>query len=148
MKQMLRAHYRLFLILVLALTLRLYHVTYPFLDHHSWRQTDTAAVARNFYRDHFDLLRPEMDRFGSGPSVVELELQVTPFLTSLFYIVWGVRDWVGRIVPILFSFGSMVYFYRLVALHFRERLALFSTFVFAILPLKCLLFPRPHAGDE
>jgi 4-amino-4-deoxy-L-arabinose transferase-like glycosyltransferase len=148
MKQMLRAHYRLFLILVLALTLRLYHVTYPFLDHHSWRQTDTAAVARNFYRDHFVLLRPEMDRFGSGPSVVELELQVTPFLTSLLYVVWGVRDWVGRIVPILFSLGSVVYFYRLVALHFSERLALFSTFVFAILPLN-VFFSRvlmPEAG--
>ncbi|HLQ63301.1 MAG TPA: glycosyltransferase family 39 protein [bacterium] len=145
---MLRAHYRILLILVLALLLRLYHVTYPFLDHHSWRQTDTAAVARNFYRDHFNLLRPEMDRFGSGPAVVELELQVTPFLTSLLYVVWGVRDWVGRIVPILFSLGSVVYFYRLVALHFGERLALFSSFVFIILPLN-VFFSRvlmPEAG--
>lgn len=146
--QILRAHYRILLILVLALMLRLYHVTYPFLDHHSWRQTDTAAVARNFYRDHFNLLRPEMDRFGSGPAVVELELQITPFLTSLLYVVWGVQDWVGRIVPILFSLASMVYFYRLVAVHSSERLALFSSFVFVILPLN-VFFSRalmPEAG--
>jgi hypothetical protein len=145
---MLRANYRILLILVLALTLRLYHVTYPFLDHHSWRQTDTAAVARNFYRGHFNLLRPEMDRFGAGRSVVELELQVTPFLTSLLYTVWGVRDWVGRIVPILFSLGTVVYFYRLIAMHFSERLALFSSFAFVILPLN-VFFSRvlmPDAG--
>jgi 4-amino-4-deoxy-L-arabinose transferase-like glycosyltransferase len=145
---MLRAHYRILLILALALTLRLYHVTYPFLDHHSWRQTDTAAVARNFYRDHFNPLRPEMDRFGSGPSVVELELQITPLLTSFLYVVWGIRDWVGRIVPILFSLGSVVYFYRLVTLHFSERLALFSSLVFVFLPLN-VFFSRvlmPEAG--
>lgn len=146
--QMLRAHYRILLILALALMLRFYHVTYPFLDHHSWRQTDTAAVARNFYRDHFNPLRPEMDRFGPGPSVVELELQITPFLTSLLYVVWGVRDWVGRIVPILFSLGSVVYFYRLVTLHFSERLALFSSFVFVLLPLNVFFsrVPMPEAG--
>ena len=105
-------------------------------------------MARNFYRNHFDLHRPEMDRFGSGPSVVELELQITPFVTSLLYVVWGIRDWVGRIVPILFSLGSVAYFYRLIAVHFSERLALFSTFVFAILPLN-VFFSRvlmPEAG--
>jgi len=145
---LLRTYYRPLLIVALALTLRLYHVTYPFLDHHSWRQTDTAAIARHFYRDHFEILQPELDRFGAGRSVVELEFQVTPFLTSLLYVVWGVRDWVGRIVPILFSLGSIIYFYRLVTLHFSERVAVFASFVFAILPLN-VFFSRvlmPESG--
>src|SRR3989442_408651 len=121
-------------ILLLALGLRLYHVTYPYLDHNSWRQTDTAAIARNFSRSGFNILRPELDMFGPD-RVVELELQITPFLTAFLYAIFGIQDWVGRVVPILFSLGSIVYFYHLVSLHFGERRAMLSTFVFAILPL-------------
>ena len=51
----------LLLILILALGLRLYHVTYPYLDHHSWRQTEAASIARNFYRDGFNILKLEID---------------------------------------------------------------------------------------
>ena len=40
----------LFLILFLALILRLYKIDIPLADFHSWRQADTAAVARNFLR--------------------------------------------------------------------------------------------------
>jgi hypothetical protein len=28
----------------------------PILDHHSWRQADTAAISRNFYRERFNQL--------------------------------------------------------------------------------------------
>src|SRR2546422_8641944 len=122
-------------ILLLALGLRLYHVTYRYLDHNSWRQTDTAAIARNFSRGGFNILRPELDMFGPGRTVVELELQITPFLTALLYTIWGIQDWVGRVIPILFSLGSIVYFYHLVSLHFGQRRGLLSAFVFAILPL-------------
>lgn len=130
-----QAGHILLLIVLLALGLRLYHVTYPYLDHNSWRQTDTAAIARNFSRTGFNILRPELDMFGPGRTVVELELQVTTFLTALLYTIWGIQHWVGRVVPILFSLGAIVYFDRLVSLHFGQRRALLSTFVFAILPL-------------
>lgn len=131
----LTAGHILLAIVLLALGLRLYHVTYPYLDHNSWRQTDTAAIARNYSRGGFNILRPELDMFGPGRTVVELELQITPFLTAFLYRIWGIRDWVGRVVPILFSLGSIVYFYHLVSLHFGQRPALLSAFVFAILPL-------------
>lgn len=143
-----QAGHMLFLIMLLTLALRLYHVTYPYLDHHSWRQTDTAAIARNFSRNGLNILQPELDQFGPGRSVVELELQVTPFLTALLYALWGVRDWVGRVVPILFSLGSLVYFYRLVSLRFGQQRALLSSFVFAILPLNVFFsrVPMPESG--
>jgi len=42
------------LVMVLALVLRLYKIDIPLADHHSWRQADTAAVARNFVKENFD----------------------------------------------------------------------------------------------
>lgn len=135
-------------ILLLGLFLRLYHVSYPYLDHHSWRQTDTAMIARNFYRNNFNILRPEIDWNGDEPSVIELEFQITPYLTSILYIFFGIKDWVGRIVPIIFSLLSIIYIYKLIEFYHNSRLALFSTFVYAILPLN-VFFTRvlmPESG--
>jgi hypothetical protein len=39
----------LLLIILLALFLRCQGLFNPLLDEHSWRQTDTAAVAYNYY---------------------------------------------------------------------------------------------------
>ena len=41
-------------IILIALVLRLYKIGAPLSDFHSWRQADTAAVARNFVREKFD----------------------------------------------------------------------------------------------
>jgi len=135
------------LILVLALSLRLYHFTYPFLDHHSWRQTQTAMVARNYLRGGFNILRPEVDWFGKGPSVVELEFGLTPYMTSFLYVLFGVHDWVGRVVPIAFSLASIVYLYLLVRYLSDEDTAIFSCFAYAILPLN-VFFSRVQMPES
>lgn len=49
------------IIVVLAVGLRLYRISSPVADWHSWRQSDTAAVARNFLRFGIDPLRPRYD---------------------------------------------------------------------------------------
>ncbi|MFH2021149.1 MAG: glycosyltransferase family 39 protein [archaeon] len=140
-------HY-LLIILTLALILRLYHLTYPYLDHHSWRQTQTATIARNFYLHGFNIIKPEIDYLGNEPSVAELEFQITPYLTSILYIFLGVHDWVGRIVPIIFSLLSIYVYYLLIKLYYGEKLATLSSFVFAILPIN-IFFSRvqmPESG--
>ncbi|MBU1326628.1 glycosyltransferase family 39 protein [Patescibacteria group bacterium] len=48
-------------ITLLTISVRLYKVTAPLADWHSWRQSDTAAVARNFLKYGFDPLRPRYD---------------------------------------------------------------------------------------
>jgi len=49
------------IICVLGGILRLYQINNPIADWHSWRQADTAAVARNYLRFGMDLLRPKYD---------------------------------------------------------------------------------------
>ena len=53
------------LILCIALGLRLYKINTPLADWHSWRQVDTAAVARNFAEGDFNLLYPKYDDLSS-----------------------------------------------------------------------------------
>lgn len=49
------------IVAVLCVLLRLYKVEGPVADWHSWRQADTAAVARNYVRFGIDLLHPRYD---------------------------------------------------------------------------------------
>ncbi len=49
------------IIFFVAIILRLYHIGSPVADWHSWRQADTAAVARNFLKFGFNPLYPRYD---------------------------------------------------------------------------------------
>lgn len=50
-----------FLIALASIALRMYKITGAVADWHSWRQADTAAVARNYMRFGIDPLRPRYD---------------------------------------------------------------------------------------
>ena len=49
------------LIIIMAFSVRLYRIDNPIADWHSWRQADTAAVARNFYKDGYNPFVPKYD---------------------------------------------------------------------------------------
>lgn len=50
-----------FFIAIISIVLRLYKIRAPLADWHSWRQSDTAAVARNYMRFGIDPLHPRYD---------------------------------------------------------------------------------------
>lgn len=49
------------IILLSGFVVRLYKITNPIGDWHSWRQADTSAVTRNFVKYGIDLLHPRFD---------------------------------------------------------------------------------------
>lgn len=51
----------LLILSAIAVFIRLFGLNSPIADWHSWRQSDTAAVARNFIKFGFDPLRPRFD---------------------------------------------------------------------------------------
>lgn len=64
-----KLHFLLFFIIfLLAFSLRLYKLSSPVADWHSWRQSDTAAVARNFIKFGFEPLLPRFDDLSNIPS--------------------------------------------------------------------------------
>ena len=102
----------LLLILGVGLALRLLYVTAPLVDAHRWRQVDTAAIARAFYEDRFNPLRPEAN-WGGPSGAVESEFPLLPALTALAYFAFGPSETWGRLIVIAFSLGAIGFTYVL-----------------------------------
>jgi 4-amino-4-deoxy-L-arabinose transferase-like glycosyltransferase len=128
---------RSFLILILAgaLIVRLIGIDQPFIDPWSWRQSDVAAIARNYSENGFHFARPQIDWAGNERGFVGTEFPILPFLAALFYKGAGVQEWIGRIEGVLFFVAALPFFFGLVRRIFGEVTALWATFFFAFAPL-------------
>ena len=144
------------LIILLAFSLRLYRLSAPLADWHSWRQADTSAVSRNFVKEGFDLLHPRFDDLSSVPSGREnpegyrfVEFPIYNFIQAILFKTFPVISlevW-GRLVSILFSLGSLIFLYLIVKRYLGTKAALLSAFFFAILPFNIyysrVILPEP-----
>ncbi|MCI0449927.1 MAG: glycosyltransferase family 39 protein [Chlorobi bacterium] len=126
---------KLHIILFITLLVRLYHIDFPVLGWHSWRQSDSASIARNFYENGFNILNPQVNWAGAGRGFVESEFQIYPFIVSVLYALFGVNDMWGRVVSVLFSILTVYGLYLLVKKFINEQTALWSAFIYAIIPL-------------
>lgn len=102
------------IIFLLAIAIRLPALDAPFMDYHSWRQTDTATVARNFTRYGYNLFRPLLSTTGPVPTPVEMEFPLLNWLAALIWGIFGEHAWGGRLLSVLFAAGGTVCFYFLV----------------------------------
>jgi hypothetical protein len=90
----------------------------PLLDHHSWRQADTAAIARNFYREDFNILHPQVDWRGSSPTgYVATGLELHAYLVAGLAFLIGFRTTHGRWLSCLWFIASATMVHRFL----RER---------------------------
>ncbi|OGG11288.1 hypothetical protein A2Z00_02285 [Candidatus Gottesmanbacteria bacterium RBG_13_45_10] len=137
--------YRILLvaIAVLAIALRLYRVNAPLADWHSWRQADTAAVARNFLATGIDPLHPRYDDLSNiqsgkdnpeGWRMVEFPMyQIVG--AGISHAVPGIPIEVSlRLIAIAASVGSVILLGLLVTRFIDPQTGLFSAFMYAILP--------------
>lgn len=130
-------------ILFVALLLRLYHINAPLADFHSWRQADTAAVARNFETKGFDLLKPTYDDYSNIQSGVDnpkgYRFVEFPIYNALFAGLHSALPFVsletwGRLVSIFFSLACIAALYYLALVEVGRIPAIFSAISFAIMP--------------
>ncbi len=133
----------LFFILLIALIFRLYKINIPLADFHSWRQADTAAVARNFIRNGFDLLHPKYDDLSNiqsgidnpqGYRMVEFPIYnaIFAFLAKNFSFL-SLEVW-GRLTSIFFSLITISIIYFLVLKEKNSLAGFFAAFIYAIMP--------------
>lgn len=122
-------------ILLLALGLRLPRVTSPPIGHHAWRQSDTAAISRNFAEEEFHPLRPRVDWRGDSPGYVESEAPVYSFALAVLYRLFGTREWLGRLLSIAFSLVAIGLSFLLVRDARGPAAALWTAFFLAVLPM-------------
>jgi hypothetical protein len=144
----------LFLVLVVSamLALELYEVNEPWVGLKDFNGAIYGIMSRNFLK--YGYVRT---RFGTavntGP-VPDQEftyyLHHPPlfyFLVSFSYRLFGVHEWSARIVPILFSIVSLLFFFRFTRKLWGVEAAYFSSFVLAFLPMN-LYFSRVYLQES
>lgn len=146
----------LLIILAIGFTVRLYKIDNPVADWHSWRQADTAAVARNFYKEGFNPLIPRYDDMTGVaeypvPNPQRYRFVEFPIYNSLIFFTYvlngGVDEKLARLISILFSLGSTIFIYFITKRYFGILTALLSSLLFAVLPFNIffsrVILPEP-----
>lgn len=129
--------YSIFLLILITLPFRLYHLNFPIGDATSFRQAQTATVALNFYKHGINLLQTELDIFGIGKEkYLTLEFPLYEAIVALFYKLFFFNDIWGKVVSIIAGFIGAWFLYEIVLLIIRKKfIAAFSSFFFLFAPL-------------
>src|SRR6266700_6448797 len=120
---------------IFAVAARLVLIDQPYVDGWSWRQSDVAAIARNFEKNGFHFGYPQIDWAGEAPGYVGTEFPILPFLAALCYKVSGIHEWIGRSQAVIFFALSLPFFFLLVREIFGGDAAVWATVFFSFAPL-------------
>ena len=115
--------------------LRLVQIWMPVVGVHSWRQADTAAMARHFSQEGTPIWLPQIDWGGASAGFVESEFPLYPFLVSRLYGLMGVQEWLGRGLSVLCSALTIWLVMRLGRRWFNPEAGWWAGLAFAIAPL-------------
>ncbi|MFA5769955.1 MAG: glycosyltransferase family 39 protein [Patescibacteria group bacterium] len=130
-------------ILLIALLFRLYKINIPLADLHSWRQVDTASVARNYVKNGIDLFHPIYDDLSNVQSGMDnpqgyrmVEFPIYNAIIAFFYKsfpIFSLEIW-GRLTTIIFSLIIISIIYYLLLNESGRLSALFGSLTYAVFP--------------
>ena len=123
------------LIWIFAVAARLISINQPYIDHWSWRQSDVAAIARNYSENGFRFAYPQIDWAGDAPGYVGTEFPILPFIAAICYKIAGTHEWIGRIQAVILFAVSLLFFFLLVREIFGSTAAVWATFFYSFAPL-------------
>lgn len=142
----------LFLILLIALGVRLRGITNPLLDDQGWRQADTASMATHMLGHLTDVpsvFLPQLNYDGVTPQRVELEFPFLPYVLACTWTLFGWTDIWGRLLSVVLSLVTVGGIYDLGRKMFTDRAGLFAAAIYAIMPLSIyygrVVMPEPMA---
>ena len=119
----------------LGIILRGIQAWVPITGIHSWRQADTAAMARHFHLSETPIWLPQIDWGGASAGYVESEFPLFPYLTSQLYQAFGIHEWLGRCVSILCSGLTIWLIIRLGRRWFNPAAGWWGGMAIAVAPL-------------
>ncbi len=120
---------------ILAVAARLILIDQPYIDNWSWRQSDVAAIARNYSQNGFHFAHPQIDWAGDGPGFVGTEFPILPFLAAICYKFFGVHEWIGRIQGVILFAASLPFFFLLARALLGATAATWALFFYSFAPL-------------
>src|SRR5436305_1994271 len=118
-------------ICILAVAVRLIFINQAYVDHWSWRQSDVAAIARNFLQNGFRFAYPQIDWAGNAPGYVGTEFPILPFIAAICYKFAGVHEWIGRIQAVVLFAVSLPFFFLFVRELFGSTSAVWASFFYS-----------------
>jgi hypothetical protein len=124
--------YLLITIFIIAAILRFSHINQPLIDAFSWRQSDTAIMADNFYQGNWNIFYPGVSWNGPEPNYQGMEFQTVTYMAALLYVLVDQHDWVGRSVAVTFGLWGIFALYQLVRRVWDEKHAIASAAVMAL----------------
>ncbi len=153
---------RLFMaIIILAFVARLYKITNPVADWHSFRQADTASVTREYVKHGIDFLHPkyhDLSNIQSGDNV-EWRDNVEGWRMVEFPLINGLLAYLLRLFPqldlvlvsrlasVIASLFSLVFLVLVIRRVYGAKIALLTGFFFAVLPYSVyysrVILPEP-----
>ena len=102
------------LILIAGFLTRLINITQPILEVAGWRQCYTASIARNFYYNGMNIFYPQVLTSGTTEGYIGgSEFNMYPFAVAILYKIFGVHEYLGRLVSIIIFSGGAFYLYKL-----------------------------------
>ena len=127
-------------IILLGLTVRLINIGFPLLEYFPERQTQTAEITRNIYKNGWpDFWTPKVRYFTNSPIPYVLEFPLYNGLVAGLYYLFGPNVIWGRILSLIFFSLSGIIFYKLVKRNFSLTVAILSTLFFYLSPLGILV---------
>lgn len=143
MKNLINKFPLLILIILLAFILRIYKISNPILDWHSWRQADTASVTREYLNSDLNPLYPKYHDISNIPSgkfnpegyrMVEFPFYNILVATIMRMIPVLQLEATSRLVSILFSIGTLISIFFLTRSVLGKKAGYLASFFFAVLP--------------
>ncbi len=129
-------------ILIFTFYLRFYHVDYPVVGYHNWKETHYLTEARNFADNGFfehGLFIPEWDYpiVGDDPSGAHGDsLPTTSIIVGFLFMIFGESLFIARFTNIIFMLGTIVFLYLFTKeLTNRDDMAFTVAALAAITPL-------------
>src|SRR6185312_6232363 len=121
---------------VLSLAAHAKGLTAPLLDYHFHRQVNTAAIARNYWREDRPLLRPRIDWAGPGDQLAATELPVEMWLHGKLWPLFGLGETWGRILSVLASALTALMLFLLFERELGTEAGFCGAALFTVMPVE------------
>jgi 4-amino-4-deoxy-L-arabinose transferase-like glycosyltransferase len=125
----------LFLIGLGVLLVRLYMIGTPSLEWTDWKEIDYLTISKNYWQNGFNFLKPEVTWPAEPPRVTEMELPVVPFITAIFYQLFGFSAFTARLVPLIAYLVMIIYVYKLARRELGTYVGLLAGLAAGLMPL-------------
>jgi len=143
-------------IIILGFAVRLYKINSPIADWHSFRQADTAAVARMYLQNGINLFVPryyDVSRVQSGffnpmgYRFVEFPIYALLHVFAYRILPFITFETVGRLLSVIFSLITAFFIYKIARVIFSKNIAVLSAFFYLMLPYNIyftrVILPEP-----